>query len=171
MSSDCHNDIDPESDTSLLPLEPLERLPHWYHVSDGGPKGRGLFAVQDIPPRTLIHVAPCLAVTMEEYESHMKYTILEHYLFNDKGGKKLLALGDGSLFNHANRPNVDYRIDSQNLCIRYYVGHEGIKIGQELCISYGSKLWFEDADGHLSSSSSDEDEGGVLGSFLSRMEL
>jgi SET domain-containing protein len=171
MSSDNQNGVDPKNETLSVPLEQMERLSHWYVVADGGPKGRGLFAVQNIPPRTLVHVAPCLSVTKEEYECHMKYTILEHYLFNAQGGNKLLALGDGSLFNHANRPNVDYRIDSQNLCIRYYVGHEGIKLGQELCISYGAKLWFDDADGHVSSSSSEDDEGGVLVSFLSRMEL
>jgi hypothetical protein len=156
-------------DTSCLPLEQFERLPRWYHVADG-PKGRGLFAITDIPPRSLVHVAPCIAVTRTEYDAHMKHTVLEHYLFNDAGGNKLLALGDGSLFNHASRPNVDYRIDSKLLCIRYFAGHSGIKQGQELCISYGAKLWFEDADGDVCSSSSEEDDGGIA-SFLSRMEL
>jgi hypothetical protein len=38
--------------------------------------------------------------------------VLEHYLFHVRGtGDMLLALGLGSLFNHARVPNLDYRVD------------------------------------------------------------
>jgi len=158
--------------------------PLWYHM-DIGPKGRGLFASVNIPPRTLVHVAPCIVIPKMEYDTHMKYTVLEHYLFNDsRSGNKLLALGDGSLFNHSNRPNVDYRIDSKDepsssssSCIRYYVGYQGIQEGQELCISYGANLWFDDVDGdstllcNSSTGSSDDEEGEGIANFLSRIEL
>ena len=136
-----------------------------YKIGAAGPnKGRGLFATQDIAPRTLLHAAPCLHITKEEYENHMKHTILEHYLFNGPGGSKLLALGDGSLFNHSRHPNVDYRVDAANLYIRYLSGHKAILKNEELCISYGANLWFEDANGDDISTSSDE-EG-----FLSRID-
>mmetsp|Transcript_13476 Transcript_13476/g.37184 ORF Transcript_13476/g.37184 Transcript_13476/m.37184 type:complete len:169 (-) Transcript_13476:174-680(-) len=137
---------------------------------DDGPKGRGLFATCDIPPRSLIHTAPCLLVGKEEYANHGRHTILEHYLFNASGGDKLLALGYGSLFNHSRHPNVDYRVDGTALTIRYMSGHKQIQAGDELCISYGGNLWFDDAseghaaDGRSSSSSDDAD-------FLSRVEL
>jgi uncharacterized protein len=150
-----------------------------------GTKGRGLFATADIPPRTLIHIAPCINVLQSEYDQHMRHTVLEHYLFNDvTTGNKLLALGYGSLFNHSNRPNVNYRIRSSNQCIEYTSGHQMILAGNELCISYGSNLWFDDADVLSSSTtatsqalpadasdSSDDEENGTFPSFLGRMQL
>jgi hypothetical protein len=149
-----------------VPVSPLDTL---FRI-DEGPKGRGLFATQNIPPRTVIHVAPCIAVGREEYENHMRFTVLEHYLFNDQGGNKLLALGYGSLFNHSRSPNVDYRIrEGSNV---YSSGHKEILQGEELCISYGANLWFDDADGADDSSDSSEEnlEDGVAG-FLGRIEL
>jgi SET domain-containing protein len=141
-----------------------------YRVGKGK-KGRGLFATDDIPPSTLLHIAPCILLTKEEYEEHMKYTVLEHYLFNSQGGNKLLALGDGSLFNHSRHPNVDYRVDAANLRIRYLSGCNTIKRGEELCISYGLNLWFDDADGHESSSSDEETNQESLTGFLSQLQF
>jgi SET domain-containing protein len=107
----------------------------------------------------------------------MRFTVLEHYLFNDKAtGGKLLALGYGSLFNHSQHPNVDYRVvvrDSHGgRCIVYSSGHQPIEKGEELCIYYGSNLWFDDADGPDSSSCSDDEPATEKGlpSFLGRMK-
>lgn len=139
---------------------------------DTGLKGRGLFASQDIAPGSLIHEAPCLRVVKEEYEKLMRFTILEHYLFNADKGDKFLALGYGSLFNHSQRPNVDYRVDSTNLCIRYICGHKPILKDEELTISYGGKLWFDDAsEGEEESSESDDDTTDGMANFLNRLEL
>ena len=51
-------------------------------------------------------------------------------------------MGYGSIFNHNEIPNVDYRIDSENMEIRYTVS-KNVEEGGELCIYYG-KLWFVD---------------------------
>jgi hypothetical protein len=144
-----------------------------YYSIGNGPRGRGLFAKCRIPPRTLVHVAPGLRVTRAEYEQHMRHTLLEHYLFNTRGGDKMLALGYGSLFNHANRPNVDYRVHVEGLEISYTTGHAPIAAHEELTISYGANLWFANtADGAGSTSSSDdEDEAGGMVGFLGRMQL
>lgn len=151
-----------EDDTNVgAPIDSLFRL------AEFGPKGRGLFSATDIPPRTVIHVAPCLPVGREEYENHMRHTILEHYLFNDSGGNKLLALGYGSLFNHSRTPNIDYRIEAGSIV--YSSGHRQIPRDEELCISYGGNLWFDDADG-LEKSSESSDENDIEG-FLGRIEL
>jgi hypothetical protein len=135
---------------------PGSSLDSLFRIEDG-PKGRGLFATQNVPPRTEIHVAPCIPV-------------LEHYLYNDVGGNKLLALGYGSLFNHSRSPNVDYRIEEGSIV--YSSGHKQIQRGEELCISYGANLWFDDADGADDSSDNSEEKGedGLIG-FLGRIEL
>jgi SET domain-containing protein len=139
---------------------------------DTGSKGRGLFASHDIAPGSLIHEAPCLRVVKEEYDKFMRFTILEHYLFNTDKGDKLLALGCGSLFNHSRHPNVDYRLDSTNLCIRYICGHKIIRKDEELCISYGGNLWFNDtSEGEHESSESDDDTTDGMANFLNRLEL
>lgn len=125
----------------LIPSSPL------FTIKEGL-KGRGLFAISNgIPPGTLLHVAPTIKVTASEYETHMQHTVLEHYLFKGKSsGTMLLALGYGSLFNHSKHPNVDYRIDPDESFIRYYSSsYRSILEGDELCICYGSCLWFEDA--------------------------
>jgi hypothetical protein len=52
-----------------------------------------------------------------------RHTILEHYLFKFRGDM-LLCLGVGSLFNHSRRPSLDYRVDRQDLIIRFYAARE-----------------------------------------------
>jgi hypothetical protein len=123
----------------------------WFRVKVmGGARGRGLVSAAPIPPHTVVHVAPCVPISSDEYERHLRYTVLEHYVFNARrggGGGKLLALGYGSLFNHSGKPNVDYRVDADNSTITYKSGPCAIPAGVELCISYGHNLWFEDDDG------------------------
>jgi hypothetical protein len=140
-------------------------------------KGRGLFAAMDIPPLSVIHVAPCIVVPKEEYESHIKHTIFEHYVFNDTtSGNKLLALGYGSLFNHDSyHPNIIYHIYSKQQTIEYKSGAQIIPKDTELCISYGSNLWFDDDDGGggvkpKSNDDSSDDDDDTTGEFLKRME-
>ena len=49
-----------------------------FEIKKDEQKGRGLFAVQKIVQGDLVHSAPCLLVTKEEYETHHSHTILEH---------------------------------------------------------------------------------------------
>ena len=153
-----------------------------FFIGTSDKKGRGLFAAIDIPPLTIIHTAPCIVVPKQEYETYAKHTIFEHYLFNDTAtGDKLLALGYGSLFNHdSRRPNVMYCTDSSLSTIEYISGTQMIPQGSELCISYGSNLWFDDDDDDNNDDnnatngtkrndySSDDDD--ATAEFLNRME-
>lgn len=52
----------------------------------------------------------------------------------------------GSLFNHSSTPNVSYTLDHETESIRYTTSRIVTK-DEELCIFYGHKLWFQDADG------------------------
>lgn len=49
----------------------------------------------------------------------------------------------GSIFNHSTFPNVSYTIDYDQGCIRFSTTRP-IAPDEELCIFYGSKLWFQD---------------------------
>ncbi|KAI0357389.1 hypothetical protein OH77DRAFT_1422243 [Trametes cingulata] len=108
-------------------------------------KGRGVYASREIPPQTLIEVSPVLLFSAEEYEAHGRHTVLDHYTFKWRDGRMALALGLGSLFNHSQRPNVSYTIDSTTESIRY-VTTRRVMPDEELCIFYGHTLWFDPVD-------------------------
>ena len=48
----------------------------------------------------------------------------------------------GSLFNHSDSPNVSYSIDTTTESIRYTTVR-AVEPDEELCIYYGSNLWFK----------------------------
>ena len=50
------------------------------------------------------------------------------------------------MFNHNRCPNVAWERNVPMRAIYYYTVRD-IEEGEELCISYGPKLWFSDADG------------------------
>lgn len=124
-------------------------------------RGRCVFASQPIRRGELIEIAPCLRFPRAQYEAlRLAQTPLEHYVFVERGTRDLLlALGIGSLFNHSETPNVDYRVDPP--IIPGSAEIEGIRhadpqgrvtfrcarpvaAGEELCIYYGPDLWFEE---------------------------
>ncbi|CAO3692845.1 unnamed protein product [Rhizopus stolonifer] len=89
-------------------------------------RGRGVFAKEPI----------------QQYDTHGKYTVLDHYTYCWPGGGYALALGLGSMFNHDNKPNIGFIRDKTNQLIRYTALRD-IEAEEELCISYGSHLWFD----------------------------
>jgi hypothetical protein len=157
-------------------------FPQLFEIRTDPTKGRGLFARQYLEENSLVHIAPCISISKEEYENHMKFTCLEHYLFNCRAtGDKYLALGYGSLFNHhSTHPNVIYKVFPKEREIRFYVGYKPIQRDEELCISYGNSLWFQDANNSASTADRvDNDESDYSSSsssstglsFLSRMAV
>ncbi|GAB5590169.1 hypothetical protein Unana1_05069 [Umbelopsis nana] len=121
-------------------------------------RGRGVFTTRALAARTLVDISPVLLMDHGEYSAHGQHTILDHYTYRWEGGFAL-ALGLGSMFNHARQPNVGFVRDIPNGVIRYFT-LRAIGTGEELCISYGDHLWFEDTDIHSEEDniSSSEDE-------------
>lgn len=91
-----------------------------------------------------------LLFSKEEYQNHGKYTILDQYTFKWPDGRMALALGLGSLFNHSEQPNVTYSLDVATDSIRYTAVRD-VQEGEELCIFYGHKLWFDPVGSEYSS--------------------
>ncbi|KAL1677914.1 hypothetical protein EV122DRAFT_213210 [Schizophyllum commune] len=108
-------------------------------------KGRGVYAAREIPSQTLLEISPVLLFDREEYAEHGRHTLLDHYTFVWRDGRMALALGLGSLFNHSSAPNVSYVLDPLTESIRYTTTRR-ILLGEELCIFYGHKLWFDAVD-------------------------
>ncbi|KAH7379992.1 hypothetical protein BKA66DRAFT_420293 [Pyrenochaeta sp. MPI-SDFR-AT-0127] len=132
---------------------PLQRCPDLIIKRDT-PKGRGVFATRIIPATTVIDVCPVLVLGLEENKIHIEHTSLYHYTYNwpivDSNGTRRVAqaviFGLGSMFNHSTQEqNVGWIRDPQRLIVTYRALRD-IPAGEELCISYGSRLTFEDAD-------------------------
>ena len=129
--------------------------------------GRGVFATRAISRGTLLEVSPVLVFGADESERHGRHTALSEYVFRWlPAGCFALALGAGSLFNHARRPSVGWTRDFERAELRYTTLRD-VAAGEELRISYGppAALWFatdgegdgNESDGGGSSSSDEED--------------
>ncbi|PKI84225.1 hypothetical protein MVES_001739 [Malassezia vespertilionis] len=74
-----------------------------------------------------------------------------------------LALGLGSLFNHAPSANVSFALDRREQCIRYRTVKD-IAADEELCICYGAgRMWWEDGISETQSETSEGDECALFG--------
>ena len=120
-----------------------------------------MFAKEPISAGTTIETCPVLIFPLGDLQA-LKATLVDHYSYNwpardGVSGKvvttQALALGLGSIFNHARNANVGFQRDGEREVIVYRTLRD-VQAGEELCISYGAHLWFEDVDG--------EGEGGDL---------
>lgn len=128
--------------------------------------GRGVYAIQEIQQGVLLEISPLLVSPVPPEKSkdgrHGWETVLSEYTYSiTLQGRRMraLALGLGSLFNHADPPNVDYRIDLAGGSIAYRTTR-AIAVGEELCIYYGSDTrWMSTGQDNLQAETrEDEDE-------------
>jgi len=112
-------------------------------------KGRGVFAVRRIHEGEVIERAPVLVIPSGEVET-VSTTMLDHYVYDwsHDGSQLAVALGHGSLFNHAFEPNAIYTKSFEEGIIEYTALRD-IEPGEELLINYNgrptdlSPVWFE----------------------------
>jgi uncharacterized protein len=73
-----------------------------------------------------------------------------------------VILGLGSLFNHSKlHQNVGWTRDIENRLITYTALRD-IKLGEELCISYGDRLTFVDVDAAIPHDRGKEEDEDIL---------
>jgi tRNA-specific adenosine deaminase 3 len=129
-----------ETDAPLTASSSLEIRSTPY---TGESNARGVFATKIIRRGTLIERAHTIRFTAEEHDAYAMKTVLQHYTFCAGGGEYYLALGIGSLFNHRDPPNVEFRVHRGTQTISYLACSD-IDVDEELCIFYGRNLWFDD---------------------------
>ncbi|KXT17492.1 hypothetical protein AC579_3210 [Pseudocercospora musae] len=153
-------DADPVNNALLL-----QRFPHLHLVSNTA-KGRGVFASVPIPAGTTIDISPVLILGIEENLNHIEQTSLYHYTYNwptislegIPRKSQAVVFGLGSMFNHSTQnQNVGWKRDLDREVIVYHALKD-IAQGEELCISYGDHLTFDDADRNTQSEPEDEVE-------------
>lgn len=101
--------------------------------------GRGVFTSKKIYAGDLIEVCPALVMNPTDIE-HLDKTILYDYYFlweDDAKGLKTtaVALGLGSMYNHAAPSNADYQMDFEYATIDI-IAVENIEPGEEITINY-----------------------------------
>jgi SET domain-containing protein len=130
-----------------------------------------VFALRAIASGECVEVSPVLLFRPHEWDAHARHTLLAHYTFvwRDAPGAPsyALALGNGSIFNHAKTPNTGWRCSFEGATISF-VALRDIAPHEELFICYAkqSELWFEDA---LSQQTSSDEETEDVSAFLSSL--
>ena len=74
------------------------------------------------------------------------------------------------MFNHSATPNLNHIRDYETDSIKYVTTRE-IQAGEELCIFYGDKLWFEESGSTGNSNSQPQDSEDEGNPFSRMMDL
>jgi SET domain-containing protein len=117
-------------------------------------KGRGVFAARAYAAGEVVEECP-VVLFKKPYETLHKE--LKNYVFHwdvpeGAAATQALALGYGSLYNHANPSNLRYQTDSESLTLRL-IAVRDIRPDEELTINYNAdggahvsedEWWFEE---------------------------
>ncbi len=127
----------------------MQRLESLYiHESQLG--GRGVFSSEFIAAGTLIEICPVIVFSSEDLKLiHQTYLHDYYFLWTDEenGSEGAIALGYGSLYNHAYDPNSEYYTNTEQQTLDIFAIKD-ISPGEEITFNYNgmphdpSPLWF-----------------------------
>lgn len=110
-----------------------------------------MFTSTVVPANSIIEISPVIVLSAEDL-ALVHRTHLHDYYFLWEKGQGAIALGYGSIYNHASRPNADYHMNYVDRSISF-VSLQAIDSGEEITVNYidegdqRSFLWFEEIDG------------------------
>jgi len=100
-------------------------------------KGFGVFTNQFIPKFSIVEMCYCLNLSNTSL-GHPVYD----YMFGDEFNKPTyLPLGYGSIYNHSDTANLNWKIVSEEHNIMNFFSIKDIEIGEELTHNYGDNYW------------------------------
>jgi SET domain-containing protein len=110
--------------------------------------GRGVMAIDDIMKGEVLEICPVIVIPHSDV-SKIHNSVLHDYYFiwGDDELQAAIALGFGSMYNHATHPNAEYEMDFEQETIDFYALID-IPAGTEITINYNGKsgnidsLWF-----------------------------
>jgi SET domain-containing protein len=125
------------------------------YVNQSCKHGVGVFASSDLPENTTVHIAPVLLLKNNDLDSFNE-TDAAGYVFTWDENRLAFAMGVGSLFNHSSEKNCLYEMWSigdvdevSNFSYPFnalkFITVRDVACGEELTISYGDDVWFEEA--------------------------
>lgn len=140
--------LKPAENASILtqPAEikrPLGAKICWKPID--GAKGRGVFALEDIPKGTMVLCDPVAVVSTESIPDNGDAPdgYLLDWLPDTVGQEHALVLGYIILTNHSPAPNITIENDYGETCVRAYALKD-IRAGEELTWNYDCHIWFDE---------------------------
>ncbi|MBK9568155.1 MAG: SET domain-containing protein-lysine N-methyltransferase [Saprospiraceae bacterium] len=125
----------------------MHQMPGLYTAHDDQ-KGRGVYTSIPVSIGDLIEVCPVIVIPKVELPIIHKTILHDYYfLWGEDMDDAAIALGFGSLYNHAIHPNANFILDMENNTIDI-VAILDINPGEEVTINYHgepgdeSVLWF-----------------------------
>jgi len=100
--------------------------------------GRGAFARKDIAKGEVIERCPVLELD----EKDVGGELMNYVFYGENETRRLVAMGNGMLFNHSPTPNVGYYLEDTALgpeLVLYAM--QGIREGEEMFYNYGDEWW------------------------------
>jgi SET domain-containing protein len=120
------------------------------YIKNVSGKGRAVFSKQSIPKDAVIEICPLIVLPGADYELVTATQMINYcFFFNPEKAELAIALGFGSLYNHASLPNALHQLDMKIKCLFFYAARE-IPAGEEICINYDGEStadtpkWFND---------------------------
>ncbi len=129
----------------------MQRLPCIF-FAPSPLSGRGVFTSEPIPAGALIEICPVIVLPEEELPIIHKTHLHDYYFFWGEDEKQCaIALGFGSLYNHAYQANAEYIVDLDENTLDIYAVRN-ISKGEEITLNYNglpddeTPVWFDDPD-------------------------
>ena len=126
----------------------MQRIPS-IHFAESPLGGRGVFTAEEIPEGSLIEICPVIVLPEEDLPAiHGTHLHDYYFLWGENDECCAIALGFGSLYNHAYMPNARYWVDQEEATISIYAIAD-IPAGAEITISYNgdpedtTPVWFD----------------------------
>jgi SET domain-containing protein len=116
------------------------KLPEAYVKDTGTVKGRGVFAARDIAQGELIEECPVVVVkaTLEDLPADLQRIVYDWEFLAGPKSTLAVALGFGSMYNHADPANMRYEADRKQRTLRFFAVRD-VKADEELTINYAAE--------------------------------
>jgi SET domain-containing protein len=138
------------------PPPPTIESPPLAIQDTGTSKGRGVFARRAFAKDEVVEVAPVLVIKgdFDDLPELLKTYVFDWETLTGVPNAHAVALGYGSIYNHANPASLYYQADARASLLRYRAARD-IQAGEELTINYNAEggvhewaddNWFERFD-------------------------
>ena len=110
-----------------------------YLAATGDGRGLGVFASRDIEMGETVEVAPVLLLKtdFDDLETAIKQRVFNWHRLASFPGTSAIALGYGSMYNHDNPANMQYRAQLDGQAVAF-IAVRLVTRGEELTINYNA---------------------------------
>lgn len=138
--------------STKMPMADITPAPA-YIRNTGTEKGLGVFAARDISVGEVVEVCPVLIldVKWDDIPRELQLRVFNWGYLTKQGAASALALGWGSMYNHANPANLRYGPLPNEQVMRFEAVRD-IAVDEELTVNYQAEIgevtsttnrWFE----------------------------